>query len=100
MRLKWHRSLIDWDDDGNVTDYGWHVTLFVRGRHRACWHSTRNTTPMWPHVWAGADENCNRSWSVMLWPLGHLDVWWETHWREDGAGMCDDCKAEFEEMSR
>jgi hypothetical protein len=91
MRLEFRRSLIDWDDDGNVTDYGWHVTIYIRGKHRARWHSTKNTTRKWPGFSRGGDENCNRSVTVMLWPLGHLDVWWEPNWRTNEDGMCDDC---------
>lgn len=74
-------------------DYGWGVTLLIRGRHRARWNSTRATTSGWPTISRGADENCNRAVTLTLWPLGSLDVWWETRWRTDADGMCDDCLA-------
>jgi len=95
MRLECRRSRIDWDDDGQVTDYGWHATLYVRSRHRVRWCSTGNTTRMWPGVSRGADENCNRAITVTLWPLGHLNIWWEPNWRTDDDGMCDECGAEL-----
>jgi len=108
IRLKFHRSLA-WDDwlevdldrppptkrGPDVIDYGWNVTLYWRGQHRARWHSTKNTSRMWPGVSQGADEDCNRAVTFMLWPLGHLDIWWEPKWREAGSGMCETCKQEF-----
>lgn len=93
MRLEFSRSRIDWHDDGNVTDYGWSVMLYVNGKHRACWHSTRGTTRMWPRVTRGGDENCNRAVTFILWPLGHLDIWWEPNWRPEGSGLCDECQS-------
>lgn len=75
--------------------YGWWVTLYLRGKHRARWNSSKATSRMWPQVRTGADENCNRSVSFILWPLGHLDVWWETNWRTDADGQCDKCRAEM-----
>ena len=93
MGLEFARSRIDWNDDGNVTDYGWTLTLTVRGKHRVRWNSTRGTTRMWPRVRWGGDENCNRAVSLILWPLGHLDVWWEPNWRTDTDGMCEECQA-------
>lgn len=98
LRVEFGRSRIDWNDDGNVTDYGWWVMLYVRGKHRARWASTRGTTRMWPRITRGGDEDCNRAVTLMLWPLGHLDVWWETLWRPAGSGLCDPCRAEIEAM--
>jgi hypothetical protein len=86
MKLKLHKS-----NNG----YGWNVTLYIRGRHRARWHSRKATTRMWPRVRYGGDENCNRATTLILWPLGHLDVWWEPNWREEGLGLCDTCLKEF-----
>lgn len=77
-----HRS-----DEG----YGWWVDLGKRVR----WYSRRATTPMWPRISTGADEHCNRAVTIVLYPLGHLDVWWEPKWRTAADGMCDGCKAEF-----
>jgi len=74
--------------------YGWWLHL---GK-RVCWSSRKATTRMWPRVMRGADENCNRSVTVVLWPLGHLDVWWEPTWRT--AGRCDDCVAELAAFTR
>ena len=93
-RMEFARSLIDWNDDGNVSDYGWWIMLYLRGRHRARWSSTKGTTRMWPHVSRGADENCNRSVTLHCWPIGHLDIWWETRWRTNVDGRCDSCRAE------
>jgi hypothetical protein len=99
IRLAFHRSLFDWNDDGVVTDYGWYVTLLWRGQHRVRWNSTRGTSPMWPGISRGADENCNRAITVMLWPLGHLNVWWEPKWRTDADGQCDACIAELADFA-
>lgn len=74
-----------------VYGYGWNVLLFLNGKHRARWSSTKATTRMWPHLYRGADENCNRSITVHLWPMGSLDIWWETAWRPEGSGPCNDC---------
>lgn len=96
MRFEFERAIIDWNDDGSwVDDFGWRVTLFIRGKHRARWNSTRGTTMMWPRLSKGGDENCNRATSLVLWPLGCLDVWWEPNWRTDADGMCDECLAEI-----
>jgi hypothetical protein len=84
MRIKFWRS-----DHG----YGWSLTLHVRGKHRVRWSSTRGTTRMWPRVIRGGDEDCNRAITFVLWPLGHLDVWWEPRWRPAGSGMCEQCRA-------
>jgi hypothetical protein len=75
--------------------YGWNVVLYVAGKHRARWYSTRGVWRGWPKVSRGADENCNRAVTLQLWPLGQLDVWWETHWRTDDDGPCADCLAEW-----
>jgi hypothetical protein len=72
--------------------FGWRIDI---GK-RVSWSSTRATTQMWPRVRFGGDENCNRSITFVLWPLGHLDVWWEPRWRTDTDGMCDKCRAAFE----
>ena len=93
ISLKFDRSIIHWPGDDEPMDYGWHVTLYWRGQHRVRWHSYKNTTRMWPHISRGADENCNRSVTVLLWPIGHLDVWWEPHFRWDEDGPCDHCRA-------
>lgn len=84
---------IDFERSGE--GYGWSVTLGVRGRHRVRWNSTKATTPMSPRVRRGADEHCNRSLSFILWPLGHLDWWWEParSWRTVGA--CPVCIEAF-----
>lgn len=66
--------------------YGWNVKVGKRVR----WCSTRATTPMWPGLHRGGDEHCNRAVTLMLWPLGHLDVWWEPHWHT-GPGFCETC---------
>jgi hypothetical protein len=68
--------------------YGW----WIEFGKRACWASRKSTTRMWPRIQRGADENCNRSITVVLWPLGHLDVWWEPNWRTDADGPCDTCR--------
>lgn len=73
--------------------YGWGVTLLVRGKHRARWASRKATTRMWPRISRDSDENCNRASTLVLWPLGHLDVWWEPNWRPEDAGVCDECRA-------
>lgn len=74
--------------------YGWWIDFGKRVR----WSSRKATTPMWPRVRLGSDENCNRALSLILWPLGCLDVWWEPKWRTDADGMCDDCKSEFRKL--
>jgi hypothetical protein len=102
LRIESFRSLSDWsvnEDGTDIRDFGWHFTLLVRGKHRARWSTTRGTTRMWPRLVRGADENCNRSVSVILWPLGHLDVWWETRWRTDQDGECDTCLDEFSNLA-
>ena len=71
--------------------YGW----WLHFGKRVSWSSRKATTRMWPRVMLGADENCNRSISVVLWPLGHLDVWWEPKWRTDEDGLCAACVAEM-----
>lgn len=83
MRLETYRS---------PNGYGWSATLLVGGKHRARWNSTKGTTRMWPQVIRGTDENCNRSVTIVLWPIGHLDIWWEPNWRTDADGPCDECK--------
>lgn len=49
---------------------------------------------MWPRVSFGADENCNRAITFVLWPLGHLNIWWEPKWRTSADGPCEKCRAE------
>lgn len=71
--------------------YGWWFDFGKRVR----WHSRKATSRMWPSLHKGADENCNRAVTLVLWPLGHLDVWWEPHWRTDLDGPCETCRAEF-----
>ncbi len=65
--------------------YGWTIHL---GK-RVGWSSRRATTPMWPRLVCGADENCNRAVTAVVWPLGSLDVWWEPTWRTEPCG-CDE----------
>lgn len=65
--------------------FGWEVFL---GK-RISWSSTGATTRMWPRIVSGADEVCNRAVTVVLWPVGHLSVWWEPRWRTE---QCDDCR--------
>lgn len=77
--------------------YGWNITLVVRGKHRVRWNSRKATTRMWPRFINGSDEDCNRATSLVIWPLGHLDVWWEPRWRAAGSGLCDKCIAELRE---
>lgn len=92
-KVEFRRHIIDWNDDGkDVRDYGWDATLLIRGKHRARWTSTGGTSRMWPGFSKGTDENCNRAVTLMLWPLGHLSVWWEPKWRTDADGICDECK--------
>jgi hypothetical protein len=67
--------------------YGWSVTVGKRLR----WNSRKATSRMLPRISLGADEHCNRAVSVILWPVGHLDVWWEPVWR---TRTCDPCRAE------
>lgn len=99
LRLGYHRRLSDWSsqqDGSDIRDYGWNITLYIRGQHRVRWNSTRGTTPMLWHFIRGADEDCNRAITLTLWPLGMLDVWWEPRWRPAGSGDCDKCRAEIE----
>lgn len=70
--------------------YGWRLDLGKRVR----WSSRKATTPMWPRLIRGADENCNRAISLILWPFGHLDVWWEPRWRTYTDGPCENCRAQ------
>lgn len=91
MRIRYRRS-----DHG----YGRSWTLEIRGKHRARLNSPGSLTPMRPHFYNGGDENCNRATSLHLWPLFGIDVWWEPNWRPDGSGICDKCRAEFEESDR
>lgn len=65
---------------------------WLRIGRRVSFASTGATTRMWPTVMLGADEKCNRSVTVVLWPLGHIDVWWEPKWRTQ---QCADCAAEL-----
>jgi hypothetical protein len=57
---------------------------------RLALRSRRATMRMWPRLIHGADENCNRAVTLVLWPLGSIDVWWEPKWRAEG--MCESCK--------
>ena len=75
--------------------YGWSVTLVWRGQHRVRWCSRRATTPMRPRIIWGGDEDCNRAVTLVLWPLGSLDIWYEHPYRPAGTGMCDDCNREL-----
>jgi hypothetical protein len=75
--------------------YGW--SLFLGKRIR--WNSTGATSRLWPRISRGGDEDCNRAITIVLWPLGSLDVWWEPHWRPEGSGMCDECLAWVDEAS-
>jgi len=68
--------------------FGWHVRV-----KRVQWNSTAAVTAGWPRVVRGADEHCNRSVTLCLWPLGALDVWWDPRWRT-GPGYCESCTAE------
>jgi hypothetical protein len=70
--------------------YGWSITFGKRVR----WCSRKALTPMWPRIYRGGDENCNRAISLHLWPIGGLDVWWEPKWRTDADGPCATCRAE------
>lgn len=70
--------------------YGWSVGVGKRVR----WNSTRATTRMLPRLRRGGDEHCNRAVTVMLWPIGSLDVWWEPRWRT-GPGFCPTCTEEY-----
>lgn len=79
-------------EDGSSEDYGWNVTILFWGQHRIRWNSTRSTTKMWPRINTGADENCNRAITFVMWPLGHLDIWWEPKFRTDEDGICDECE--------
>lgn len=97
MSLNFSRTRIQWDEDSPIEDFGWRIMLTIRGKHRARWSSTRGTTRSWPGFSRGGDENCNRAVTLMLWPIGHLDIWWETHWRTDEDGMCDDCRSEYDQ---
>jgi hypothetical protein len=72
----------------SVDGYGWSLTFGKRVR----WNSRKATSRMWPHLYRGTDEHCNRAVSLILWPLGHLDVWWEPRWR---TSPCEKCQAEF-----
>jgi hypothetical protein len=74
--------------------YGWWIFFGKRVR----WCSTKATTAMWPRIIRGADENCNRAITIVLWPLGSLDIWWELRWRTDEDGTCDECQAWMDEI--
>ncbi len=89
MRFEFYRS---------PNGYGWAVTLYVRGKHRVRWNSRKATTPMLWRFIRGGDENCNRAITWTMWPIGMIDVWWETKWRPEGSGICDECKAEMEKI--
>ena len=71
--------------------YGWDLVF----GHRVQLRSRQAATPMWPRFIKGADENCNRAVTLVLWPFGSVDVWWEPMLRSDGDGPCDVCRAEF-----
>lgn len=79
----------------SVDGYGWSATMLVNGKHRLRWSSRKATTRKWPTLTRGTDENCNRAITVVLWPLGHLDVWWEPRWRPAGSGLCEPCRSEL-----
>lgn len=68
--------------------YGWWVDFGKRVR----WNSRKATTRMWPRIILGADECCNRAITFHFWPIGHLDIWWEPHWRTFADGPCVDCR--------
>lgn len=70
--------------------YGWNLKVGRRLR----WNSRKATTPMLPCLRRGADENCNRAISLVAWPLGSLDFWWEIPWRTDPDGLCVQCREE------
>jgi hypothetical protein len=89
MKVTFHRS----------PGYGWSLMLHINGKHRARWNSTRATSMMWPGLSRGADEDCNRAVTLTLWPIGHLDIWWEPSWRAERSGICDKCARELEEMA-
>jgi len=72
--------------------YGHQFTLLIKGKHRARWSSRKATTKMPPGIVLGGDENCNRAITFVLWPLGHLDIWWEPNWRTDEDGPCLECR--------
>ena len=71
--------------------FGW----WIHFGKRAAWRSRKATSRMWPRIVRGADENCNRAITVVLWPLGALDMWWEPKWRTDADGPCAECRAFF-----
>jgi hypothetical protein len=72
--------------------YGTELNLGRRVQLR----SRRGTSRMWPHINVkGADENCNRAFVLVLWPLGTLTVWWEPTFRTDADGPCETCRAGF-----
>lgn len=68
------------------------MSIFVGKRLR--WRTTKETTPMVPKILRGTDENCNRALTLVLWPLGSLDFWWEPRWRTDEDGPCEVCRAD------
>lgn len=95
IKLEYYESIYDWSEEEDGSDlryYGWYITLYVNGKHRVRWNSRRATSKMWPRITKGGDEDCNRAITFVLWPLGHLDIWWEPKWRPIGAGLCDKCK--------
>lgn len=73
--------------------YGWGVNI----ARRVALHSPRATTRMCPSIHRGADEDCNPAVTLVLWPLGHVDVFYRLRQRPPGSGMCNDCLAEFAE---
>lgn len=77
--------------------FGHEWTLFINGKHRVRWNSPRATTPTAWRFIRGGDENCNRALTWTMWPIGMIDVWWETKWRTDEDGMCDQCIEWLEE---
>jgi hypothetical protein len=70
--------------------YGWDLVVGRRVQFR----SRKATTPMWPQLRKGADENCNRALTLVAWPLGSVDVWWEPQYRTDDDGPCETCRAD------
>jgi len=69
--------------------YGWWLDIGSRIR----WHSRKATSRMWPRIRRGGDENCNPTITLVLWPLGHLDVWWKPgRLRTLRDGPCIDCR--------
>ena len=62
---------------------------WLRVGRRVSFNSPGATTRMWPRLVFGADENCNRAVTLVVWPLGHVDIWWEPRW---WTVPCADCQ--------